>query len=94
VLQPRQAQVYSGILRLPEQVASVVEQAHLVEQLQTIALSVAPMQEVASHSVKPNQLLEVELAVDYSAPLAVPVPQQHLVPTSPIHLVRQVLALH
>lgn len=94
MLHRRQAQVYSEILRLLVQVASVAEQAHLVEQLQTIVLSVAPMLEVVSHSVNPNRPLEVELEVDYSVQLAVPVPQQPLVPTSPIHLVRQVLGLH
>jgi hypothetical protein len=94
VLQPQQAQVYSEILRLLDQVALVAEQAPLGEQLQTIPLSVAPMLEIASHSVNPNRPLEVVLEVVYSVPLAVPVPLQPLVPTSPIHLVRQVLGLH
>jgi hypothetical protein len=94
VLQPRQPQVYSAILRLLDQAASVAVQAHLVERLQTTAPLEAPMLEVASHSVNPNQPSEVELEVDYSAPLAVPVPHQPLVPTSPVHLARQALGPH
>lgn len=93
VLQARRVQVCLGILQQLEREALVVEPAHLVEAQRSIVLLEALILEAASHLGNPNQHLEVEEGLPFSAQQAAMLAHQVSAPPSQILLVSLVLEL-
>jgi hypothetical protein len=91
VLQALRLQACSAIRQPLALVFSVEVRAHLVDRQQaTVPLEAAILEE-ASHSVNPNQALEAEVGLHYSAPLVAPLVRRGLVQINPIRSVSPAL---